>query len=151
MKILPGNFDDPRVRELLRLHLKGMHASSPPGTVYALDLSGLMAPEISFWTAWEGDELLGCGALKQLSDDSGEIKSIRTFPAHLRKGAAHALLRRMLDLARQRGYRRVSLETGTGDAFEPALALYRAHGFANGPVFADYETSEFNQYLHLDL
>ena len=151
MRIVPGDFYDARVLELLRLHLAGMHEASPPGTVYALDLSGLRQPEISFFAAWEGDELVAIGALKQLGAAHGEIKSMRTHPAHLRKGAAARMLEHLLALARERGYARVSLETGTGDAFEPALALYRRYGFALGEKFGDYEASEFNVFMHLAL
>ena len=143
--------DEPAVLALLRIHLEGMHASSPPGSVYALDTSGLARPDVSFWGAFDGDTLLGFGALKQLTADAGEIKSMRTHPDHLRKGVAAALLAHILDTARSRGYRRLSLETGSGDAFEPALALYRRAGFANGDAFGDYVASEFNQFLHLTL
>lgn len=128
-----------------------MHAASPPGTVYALDTSGLHDAAISFWGAFDADTLLGFGALKQLDATSGEIKSMRTHPDHLRKGVAAALLDHILATARSRGYRRVSLETGSGDAFEPALALYRRAGFTNGDAFGDYAASEFNQFLHLSL
>ncbi len=151
MVIRPGDFDDPRVRDLLREHLAGMHASSPPDQVFALDLSGLQQPAISFFTVWDGEELLGCGALKELDARTGELKSMRTTAKHLRRGAGRAMLEHLLDLARARGYRRVSLETGSGEAFEPALALYRKHGFVNGPAFGDYTASEFNQFLHLEL
>lgn len=151
MDVRPGDFSDPQVLELLREHLAGMHANSPPGSVYALDLSGLQTAEVAFFTVWDGDELLGCGAIKQLDSSSGEIKSMRTAARHLRKGAARAMLDHLLGVARARGYMRVSLETGSGDAFEPALTLYRKAGFANGDAFAGYTASEFNQFLHLDL
>jgi putative acetyltransferase len=151
MKVTPGDLDNLQVIDLLRLHLAGMHANSPPGHVFALDLSGLRRSDISFFTAWDGGALLGCGALRELSPTHGEIKSMRTAPQHLRRGVAATLLRHMLGTARMRGYRRVSLETGSGDAFEPALALYRREGFVNGDAFGDYEKSPFNQFLHLDL
>jgi len=129
MRIVAGDFDDARVIALLRRHLEGMHANSPPGHVFALDLSGLKAPGISFYTAWEGESLLGMGALKELDAASGEIKSMRTDPAHLRKGVGAAMLEHLIGVARERGYRRISLETGSGPAFEPALALYRKRAF----------------------
>ena len=151
MDIKPGDFSDPRVIDLLRLHLSGMQANSPAGSVQALDLSGLQQPAISFFTAWEGETLLGCGALKELDAASGELKSMRTYPGHLRKGVGQAMLDHLAVLARARGYTRLSLETGSGDAFEPALALYRKNGFRNGARFADYEASAFNQFLHLEL
>src|SRR5262245_31341745 len=151
MRIVPGDFDDPRVLGLLRRHLEGMHASSRPGHVFALDLSGLKAPGISFFTAWDGEDLLGMGALKELDPASGEIKSMRTDAAHLRKGVGAAMLEHLIGIARERGYRRISLETGSGPAFEPALALYRKRGFVDGAAFADYTKSAFNQFLHLEL
>lgn len=151
MKITSGNLNDKRVLDLLGVHLAQMHASSPPGTAYALDLSSLSRPDISLFTAWDGEALLGMGALRDLDTVAGEIKSMRTDAAHLRKGVAAALLEHILDVARQRGYRRLSLETGSGGPFEPALALYQKYGFVIGDVFGDYRPSPFNQFLHLDL
>lgn len=138
-------------RALLAIHLAGMHASSPPGAVFALDLSGLQVPAVTVWTAWDGDAIAGIGALKALATTTGEIKSMRTHPDHLRKGVAAALLEHIIGVARSRGYTRLSLETGSGPAFEPALALYRKRGFVDGDAFADYVRSEFNQFLHLEL
>lgn len=136
---------------LLALHLKGMHASSPPGTVHALDLSGLKAPEVTVWTAWRGEALLGVGALKSLGDARGEIKSMRTHPDHLRQGVAAALLDHIIAKARARGWHRLSLETGTGAAFEASLALYCKRGFIDGEAFGGYTATAFNQFLHMDL
>jgi putative acetyltransferase len=151
MLIVPGDFENAQLLALLRLHLAGMHASSPPGSVNAFDLSGLKAPDISVYTAWRDDKLLGMAALKELDAVTGEIKSMRTDPAHLREGVASALLDHLLSIARQRGYRRLSLETGSGEAFKPALALYCKNGFINGDAFGSYEVTPFNQFLHLDL
>jgi putative acetyltransferase len=151
MKIRPGDLSDPQVLELLREHLAGMHASSPPGSVYALDLSGLQQPSIAFFTVWDGDDLLGCGALKQIDAATGELKSMRTTARHLRRGAGAFMLDHLLAVASTRGYQRVYLETGSGPAFEPALALYRKYGFVSGPAFGDYVATEFNQFLHLSL
>ncbi len=151
MQIIPGDFEDARVLDLLRVHLEGMHANSPPGNVFALDLSGLKAPGISLYTAWDGEALLGMGALKTLGDGNGEIKSMRTCEAHLRKGVAARLLEHIIVEARARAYRRLSLETGSGPAFDAALALYRRNGFVEGGAFGDYEKSDFNQFFHLAL
>jgi len=141
-------------RDLLRIHLAGMHVASPPGTVFALDLSGLLQPEVTVWTLREGGAVLGIGALKALSDGNGEVKSMRTHPDHLRKGVARALLEHIITQAQARGMRRLSLETGDGPAFEPALTLYTRRGFVEGEVFGDYAgvaDSGFNRFFHLDL
>src|SRR5688572_11219138 len=139
--IRPADFTDHRVKALLTRHLEGMHANSPPGHVFALDWSGLQKPEISFYALWEDDELLGFGALKELEPQAGEIKSMRTADAHLRRGVAAAILDHIIDEARRRGYTQLSLETGSGAAFEPALKLYRKYGFAEGGAFGGYEKS----------
>lgn len=149
--IKPGDFDDDRVKALLARHLEGMRTNTPAGHVFALDWSGLQGREISFYTLWEGEELLGFGALKELDQRSGEIKSMRTADAHLRKGVAAAILDHIVDEGRRRGYSRLSLETGTSSAFDPALALYRKYGFRHGEAFGDYQKSPFNQFLHLVL
>lgn len=128
-----------------------MLGSSPPGTAYALGAAALQAPEIALFVAWNGEQVLGCAALKHLDESCGEIKSMRTASAHLRKGIASRLLEHLLTLARSRGYQRVLLETGSGPTFEPALALYRRYGFQNGEAFGDYRASAFNQFLCLEL
>jgi putative acetyltransferase len=128
-----------------------MLAASPPEFSFALDLLGLKTPDITVWSVWNGEALAAIGALKMLGDGSGEVKSMRTAPAHLRRGAAAALLDHIVAEARGRGLARLSLETGTGPEFEPALALYRKRGFALGAPFADYRPSPFNQFLHLAL
>lgn len=138
-------------RELLRLHLAGMHANSPAGSVFALDLSGLQAPGVTVWTAWSRNAIAGIAALKEFNDGTGEIKSMRTHPRYLRQGVAAALLENIIEVARARGMTRLSLETGSGPAFEPALELYRRRGFVDGEPFGEYRRSEFNQFLHLAL
>jgi putative acetyltransferase len=138
-------------RALLALHLAGMHANSPPGHVFALDLSGLQTPDITVWTVQRGGAVAGIGALKTLPDRTGELKSMRTHPDHLRMGVAALLLDHIVNVAGTHRLSRLSLETGRGPAFEPALALYRKRGFVDGPAFADYEPTAFNQFLHLEL
>lgn len=138
-------------RDLLALHLRGMQAWSPPDSVHALDLSGLSHPDITVWTVWRGEAIAGVGALRQYPHGVGELKSMRTHPDHLRQGVAAALLEHLIAEARARGLTRLSLETGSGAPFEPALALYRRRGFANGEPFGGYEVSDFNQFLHLEL
>jgi putative acetyltransferase len=149
--ITSADFDDPQVLELLRVHLSGMQANSPPGHVFALDLSGLKHPSVNCYALWDDEQLQGFGAIKEITSGHGELKSMRTAHAHLRKGVGSAILTHLLSVARARGYKRVSLETGSGPSFEPALALYRRHGFASGGAFGDYEKSPFNQFMHLAL
>lgn len=138
-----------QTRALLALHLAGMHASSPPESVFALDLSGLQVPEVTVWTAWQGGRIAAVGAIKMLGDGAAEVKSMRTHPDFLRMGAARALLDTIIAAATARGVRRLSLETGRGPAFEPALALYRRRGFVDGEAFAAYKSGAFSQFLHL--
>jgi putative acetyltransferase len=151
MDIRRDDLSSAATRELLRLHLAGMHTSSPPGHVFALDLSGLQGPDVTVWSAWKGERICGMAALKQLDGKSGELKSMRTHPDHLRQGVAAALLDHIIGEARERGLCLLSLETGQGPAFEAALALYRRRGFIDGEAFADYVRSPFNQFLHLTL
>lgn len=136
---------------LLTQHLASMHADSPPGQVFALDLSQLKAPCVTVWSAWDGRELAGIGALKEVGGGVGELKSMRTATPYLRKGVAAALLEHILGEARRRGLRRLSLETGSGPAFTPALSFYQKHGFVEGEAFADYKRTDFNRFLHLTL
>jgi putative acetyltransferase len=138
-------------RDLLRLHMQGMQANSPAGSVFALDLSGLLQPTITVWTAWEHHKIAGIGALKRHNAQLGEIKSMRTHPDFLRRGVAAAILDHVIDAARTGGLSRLSLETGSGPAFDPALTLYLKRGFKDGEAFGDYTKSAFNQFLHLDL
>lgn len=150
-EIRTDDLSDPSTRALLALHLRGMQANSPPDAVFALDLSGLQQPDITVWTAWRDEHAVGVAALRRLGDDQAELKSMRTHPDWLRQGVATGLLEHVIAEARASGIRRLSLETGSGPAFEPALALYRRRGFANGEAFGGYEASPFNQFLHLDL
>jgi putative acetyltransferase len=151
MEIRAGDLRDARVIDLLAEHLAAMHANSPPGSVHALDVSALQQPAIAFFAVWDGEDLVGCGALKHLDAATGELKSMRTAARHLRRGVAAFMLEHLLGLAKRRGYARVSLETGSGPAFEPAIALYRKHGFVPGAAFGDYEATEFNRFFHLAL
>ena len=138
MLIRVDDLRGPQVHALLREHLDSVAQYSPPESVHALDLPALRAPGITFWTVWETEALLGCGALKALDDTHAELKSMRTARAHLRRGVARALLEHILREAERRGHRRVSLETGTHAAFRPAHALYASFGFAPCGPFGDY-------------
>lgn len=150
-QIRRDKLESDQTRALLALHLAGMQENSPPASVFALDLSGLQRPDITVWSVWQGEQITGIGALKILENNQAEVKSMRTHLHFLRRGVARLLLEHIIDTARKKNMKRLSLETGSGPAFEPALALYRAYGFINGPAFGDYEQSAFNQFLHLDL
>ena len=132
------------VAALLRLHLDEMHQWSPPESVYALPIERLRAPDVTFYSAWDGAKLACCGALKALTPDHGELKSMRTHPDYRGRGAGRAMLEHLLAEAQARGYRRVSLETGRPEAFRPARALYAANGFAECPPFGDYVADDFS-------
>jgi len=138
MRIELDDLTRPQVQALLREHLDNMYAVSPPESVHALDLDALRKPDVTFWSVWEGDRLLGCGALKALDARHGEIKSMRTAPAHRRRGVARVVLQHIIDEARSRRYERLSLETGSMDAFLPAHRLYESFGFEYCAPFADY-------------
>ena len=138
MHIRVDDLSGPEIRALLEEHLRNMHELSPPESVHALDLDELRKPEITFWTAWTDSELLGCGALKELDVSHGEIKSMRTSSAHRRTGVARTILAHIIAEARQRSYARLSLETGSMQAFEPARSLYASFGFTYCSPFADY-------------
>jgi putative acetyltransferase len=149
--ITEGGLDEPDVIALLGEHLQGMADHSPPESIHALDVNGLQAPDITFWTMRAGNELLGCIALKQLDEKHGEIKSMRTVSAHLRKGIAAALLEHLVAEARRRPYERLSLETGSGPGFEAAHALYRKFGFEYCGPFASYRDDPFSRFMTLRL
>lgn len=151
MNIEADDLTRPEVHALLEEHLRDMHALSPPESVHALGLGQLRQPEITFWSAWDGSQLLGCGALKQLDRTHGEIKSMRT-PAALRgRGAGRAILAHIIETARARGYGRLSLETGAEPAFEPARRLYEAFGFRTCGPFADYVEDPYSVFMTMDL
>jgi putative acetyltransferase len=135
------------VQSLIEEHLSGMHSYSPPGHVHALPIENLRAPGVTFWTAWLDGALCGCGALKELDPRTGEIKSMRTRPAFLRRGVGQAVLDEIVRTAQQRGYARLLLETGTGQAFEPAHALYRRNGFESCGPFGEYAATDFNVFM----
>lgn len=149
--IAPGDLSDPRVLRLLDDHLADMHATSPPESVHALDVSGLQHPDVTFWALADGDQLLGCVALKQLDARHGELKSMRTDAAARGRGLGRLLLQHVVAEARARGYSRLSLETGTEEFFRPARALYRSHGFVETGPFGEYTLDPNSVYLTLEL
>ncbi|WP_198371327.1 GNAT family N-acetyltransferase [Roseomonas rosulenta] len=151
MRIVEGGLDDARVQALVALHQRLAREATAEGFAFALDLSGLRVPGIRFFSAWEGEALLGVGALKRLSPDHGEVKSMHTAQAARRRGVGAAMLRHILDQARAMGLARVSLETGTSAYFAGAVAMYLREGFADCPPFGDYTASSENRFLALQL
>ena len=151
MKIEVDDLSRSTVHALLNEHLQHMRALSPADSVHALDLAKLRKPEITFWTAWDGSLLLGCGALKELDAKHGEVKSMRTPAAQRRKGAARAILAHIIDIAKLRGYERLSLETGSTESFAPAQALYARFGFSCCGPFADYVEDPHSVFMTLRL
>ena len=150
-RLVEDDLTGPEIAALLQAHLDSMREHSPPDSVHALDLEALRAPEISFWTAWDGDRLAGCGALKALGAGHGEIKSMRTAQSHLRCGVAAQILSHMIAVARARGYHRLSLETGSSEPFIAAHRLYERFGFEPCGPYADYTDDAFSQYYALNL
>jgi putative acetyltransferase len=151
MHIEVDDLRGPEIAGLLEAHLKLMRDTSPPESVHALDLDGLRAPEVTFWTAWDGAQLLGCGALKALDPGHGEIKSMHTAAGARGRGVARAMLAHILGEARRRGYRRLSLETGSMAAFAPARTLYAGFGFHDCPPFGDYVLDPNSVFMTLEL
>ncbi|TFH93300.1 GNAT family N-acetyltransferase [Vibrio ouci] len=176
MKIIEDRLEDSAVLDLLREHLEDMNATSPAESVHALDVSGLKEPSVTFWSSWQGEQLLGCVALKALTNDHGELKSMRTTTLARKKGVGSTMLRHVLEHARQQGMTKISLETGsmtyfapvleharqqgmtkisleTGSMtyFAPARALYEKHGFEYCAPFADYAEDPNSQFMTLVL
>jgi putative acetyltransferase len=138
MEIREDDLTGSQIVKLLREHLANMQEITPPESVHALDLEKLRSPEITFWTIWKGEELLGCGALRQLDSKSGEVKSMRTVTAHRRQGVAAKMLEHIVTVAKQRGYDRLYAETGSFPEFVPARNLYVKYGFEYCTPFAEY-------------
>jgi putative acetyltransferase len=151
MTIIPGDLDDPRVRALLEQHVTSARGATAPGSAHALDLEDLKAPQIKFWAAWDDGALLGVGALKRLSSDHGEIKSMHTAPAYRRRGVGSAMLLHIIDAARAMGMSRLSLETGSWAYFAPARAFYKSHGFVECPPFGQYVSDPNSVFMCRDL
>ena len=151
MEIRLGGLDDPAVIWLLEEHLQCMTLHSPPESIHALDLAGLKRPEMTFWSVWQDGDLLGCGALKELDARHGEIKSMRTAAAHLRKGVARRLMVHIIDEARRRSYERLSLETGSMQAFAAARNLYASFGFQECEPFGGYVLDSYSVFMAREL
>ena len=151
MKIEVDDLSRTAIHALLEEHLRSMYELSPPESVHALDLEKLRRPGITFWSAWEGPLLLGCGALKELDPGHGEVKSMRTPGAHRRRGAGRAILAHIIEVARSRSYERLSLETGSMEAFRPAQRLYESFGFTYCGPFGDYVEDPNSVFMTLRL
>jgi len=151
LQIREDNLQGTQIAHLLREHVRSALKHSPPESTHALDLEELRSPDITFWTVWQGQELLGCGALKELDANHGEIKSMRTVPKYRGKGVASRMLVYIIKEAERRSYRRLSLETGSMEAFAPARALYMRFGFEYQGPFADYKEDPFSVFMTLSL
>jgi len=151
VKIKLDDLKGPEIAALLEEHLRCAAAVSPEKSRHALNLDGLRRPDITFWSVWQDGELAGCGALRELGLTHGEIKSMRTATGHLRKGVALAMLQHIAAEARRRGYRRLSLETGAMDYFEPARRLYEKFGFRRCPAFEGYVEDSNSVFMTMEL
>ncbi|OYY90139.1 MAG: hypothetical protein B7Y45_08635 [Sphingomonas sp. 28-66-16] len=150
-RIVEDDATGPEITALIALHTAGARSVTPSEHAFALGIEGLRDPAITLWSLWEGEALLGCAALRDLGDGTGEIKSMRIDPGQLRRGVAARLLAHLIAVARERGWRRLNLETGTHALFAPAAALYRRFGFVDCAPYADYAASEHNLYMALVL
>ncbi|EGQ8274069.1 GNAT family N-acetyltransferase [Vibrio parahaemolyticus] len=151
MRIEIDNLERPQVLALLEEHLQDMYATSPPESVHALDVSKLKLPSITFWTGWDGEQLLGCVAMSQLEDGHAELKSMRTTPSARKLGVASRLLNHVIEQAKHQGIQRLSLETGSMAFFEPAHRLYEKHGFVYCEPFGDYQPDPNSRFMTLAL
>jgi len=151
LRIIEDFLSGSEIQALLRLHAEGMVANSPADACHFLDLSGLQDPAVTVWSAWDGGDLAGCGALREINAAHGEVKSMRTAPDHLGRGVGRLLLQHIVEQASERGYERLSLETGAGEPFGAAVHLYEKFGFERCGPFAGYEANEFSQFFTLAL
>jgi len=151
LTIRRDDLSGPGIRALLEEHLRSMYELSPPESVHAFDVGKLQQPDVTFWSVWAGVELVGCGALRELDSKHGEIKSMRTVTTYRRKGVARAVVAHVIEEARRRSYDRLSLETGSMQAFEPAQRLYESFGFVRCPPFGDYREDPNSVFMTREL
>ena len=149
--IREDDVEGPEIVALLQTHQDDQALRSPSNSNHTLDLDGLRAPDVTLWSAWQEEALLGCGALKEIAPGHGEIKSMHTAAEHRGKGVAARLVEHILTEARQRGYDRLSLETGSAESFAPARGLYARFGFRDCPPFADYPEDPYSAFMTLEL
>ena len=150
-RIVHDDLSSPQIAALLELHAAEMRANSPEGACHYLPIDGLRDPSVTVWSVWVGDDLAGCGALRELDERHGEVKSMRTAPEHLGHGVGRAVLDHVIVVARERGYERLSLETGTAASFAAAIHLYEQLGFQACGPFADYVDNGFSRFFTLPL
>ena len=151
MEIKPSDLDNPRVIEMLNTHVSRARAETAPGSAHALDHNGLRAPDVSFWTLWIGEQLVGVGALKRLSRDQYEVKSMYAAESARRSGRGSAMLRHLVQQAKGLGASRLSLETGSWPYFAPARAFYARHGFVECGPFGEYVADPNSVFMSLDI
>jgi len=151
MRFIQDDLTGPEIRKLLEFHFAEMLANSPKGACHFLDFQGLKAPGVTFWSVWDGKDLTGCCALKEHNAELGEIKSMRTHADHLRRGVGRMMLQQLIATAKDRGYLRLSLETGSGPSFIAATRLYESQGFTECPPFGDYCLDSFSRFYTLEL
>lgn len=147
MKIIEGGLSTPQVAALLQQHLEEMALNSPPDSIHALDLDALRSPEVTFFSMWQEDQLMGCGAIKEIDNSNTEIESMRTTQQFLRQGVATRLLTHLIDCSIERGYQQLWLETGSADAFKPARVLYEHFGFTLCDPFASYTFDPYSVFM----
>jgi putative acetyltransferase len=151
LQIVDGGLDDPQVTAMLMFHYETNMAVTPPGSAHVFDLERLREPDISLWSAWEGDRLVGVGALKRISAGDGEVKSMHTLKAARGSGVGSAILRHIMEKAREMGLKRLYLETGAFDYFAPARSLYARHGFVECPPFAAYNLDKNSVFMRREI
>ena len=151
LRVVVDDLTSDVVHQLLDEHLEALKDTAPPESRHELDLEGLRRPEITFWTVWEAANLAGCGAMKELDREHGEVKSMRTSSHYQQRGVASTLLEHLLAEARSRGYKRVSLETGSMAFFEPARRLYEKYGFKYCRPFSEYREDPNSTWMTIEL
>ena len=151
MKSIEGNFDNSEVNDLLKKHFVELRSVSPAGSTHVLDIDGLKDPSIKFWSLWENNELIGCGALKFLEKNHGEFKSIRVADEFKKKGAGKRIINHLIEEAKKLKISKLSIETGAGDFFLPARNLFSKFGFKKCPPFAHYKEDLNSCYYTLNL
>jgi putative acetyltransferase len=151
MKSIEGNFDNSEVNDLLKKHFIELRSVSPAGSTHVLDIDGLKDPSIKFWSLWEDNKLIGCGALKFLEKEHGEFKSIRVADEFRKKGIGERIINHLIEEAKKLEISKLSIETGAGEFFAPARKLFNKFGFKKSEPFAHYKVDPNSCYFTLDL